>query len=99
VGYIDGDVESVDNPAGEPFCNYWIKWEKCYTRPNGSIGKNYLQIKVKSRGKCAENTIAMCKNGHQVLIHGELEQESWTCKTTLQKNTQIVIRAIECQLL
>jgi single-strand DNA-binding protein len=93
-GNLTRDPETRFTPSGQSITNFTVAVSKQWKNDAGEKMEKTAFIDVKFWGKGGEVVAKHLNKGSPILIHGELDQESWEDKTTNQKRSKIVVNAL-----
>jgi len=97
IGRLTRDAELKTN--GMPIGFFTIATNRRRKDPNGNPIPEASFFDVKVIGTYAEKMVPDLKKGVQVSIIGELEQERWIDKETLQRKSRVMLKANSIQII
>jgi single-strand DNA-binding protein len=93
MGNLTRDPELKSIGSGTQVCETSIAVNKKWKDKNsGEMREKVAFIDVTWWGRTAENVAQYFKKGNRILVEGELDQDTWTDKTTGQKRSKLKVQ-------
>jgi len=88
-------VDPIDRSQdSNGFCTFSIANNKKWTdKKDNSKHEKTRWFNVKCSGKTAEFAVKYLKKGHEIILEGEIDQDSWISEKTGEKNYSVSINA------
>ena len=98
VGNLVREVELKYLPTGTALGTFSVAVNKYGKDASGNTTQKVSYIDCKAWGRSAEFLSQYAQKGNKIVVHGELEQETWTAKDGGKRN-RIVINAKDVELM